>query len=187
MKISKVLSGQAIMLARGLKRGAKARKICAPAHGRRVWGEHGNMLVEIAISMPLLLLVCTGIFDFGIAYYNQLTLTQAVGSGAQNLARIRTSTTDPCADTLTAIESAAPTLAPGKIAIAITMNGTSEPSNGTPTTNLSCSGAQSNLVQGTQVAVTATYPCSLPIVFTRGATWISSCQLSVPALTEYEY
>ena len=53
--------------------------------------------------LPLLLLVFTGIFDFGIAYYNQLTLTQAVGAGAQYLQQIRTSTTDPCADTLTAI------------------------------------------------------------------------------------
>jgi Flp pilus assembly protein TadG len=187
MKILNVLGGQAIMLARGLKRGAKARKTCAPAHGRRVWGEHGNMLVEIAISMPLLLLVCTGIFDFGIAYYDQLTLIQAVGSGAQYLQEIRTTTTNPCSDTLAAIEKAAPTLAPGKIALAITMNGTSEPSTGTPTTNLSCSGAQSYLVQQAPVVVTATYPCSLPIVFTRGVTWISSCQLSVPPLTEYEY
>ena len=186
MKILNVLSGQAILLVRGLRRGAKARKTCAPAQGRRVWGEHGSMLVEIAISMPLLLLVFTGIFDFGIAYYQQLTLIQAVGSGAQYLQQLRTSTSNPCADTLTAIENAAPTLAPGKIALAITLNGTSEPSSGTPTTNLSCSGAQSYLVQQTPVVVTAKYPCSLPIVFTRGVTWISTCQLSA-SVTEYEY
>jgi Flp pilus assembly protein TadG len=186
MKILHVLTGQVILLAQSLKGGAKARKICAFARGRRVWDEHGNILVEIAVSMPLLLLVFTGIFDFGIAYYNQLTLAQAVGSGAEYLQQIRTSTSNPCADTLTAIENAAPTLAPGKIALAITMNGTSEPSTGTPTTNLSCSGAQSYLVQQTPVAVYATYPCSLPILFTRGVTWISTCQLSA-SVTEYEY
>jgi Flp pilus assembly protein TadG len=186
MKILNDLSGQLILLARSLKGGAKARKVCAPANGRRFWGEHGSMLVEIAIATPLLLLVFTGIFDFGIAYYNQLTLTQAVGSGAQYLQQLRTSSSNPCSDTLTAIENAAPTLAPGKISLAITMNGTSEPSSGTPTTNLSCSGAQSYLVQQTPVAVTATYPCSLPIVFTRGTTWVSTCQLSA-TVTEYEY
>jgi Flp pilus assembly protein TadG len=186
MKILNDLSGQAILLARSLKGGAKARKTCAPAHGGRVWDEHGSILVEIAISLPLLLLMFTGIFDFGIAYYNQLTLSQAVGSGAEYLQQIRTSTTNPCADTLTAIENAAPTLAPGKIALAITMNGTSEPSTGTPTTNLSCSGAQSYLTQQTPVSVTASYPCSLPIVFTSGGTWISTCQLSA-TVTEYEY
>ncbi len=187
MKILSVLTGQANLLARSLNRGAKARKICAPAHGRRMWGEHGSILVEIAIATPLLLLVFTGIFDFGITYYNALTLTQAVGTGAQALQQMRGSTSNPCADTLTAIENAAPTLAPGRIAIAITMNGTSEPSTGTPTTNLSCSGAQSNLVLQTPVVVKATYPCSLPIVFTRGATWISTCQLSVGPLTENEF
>ena len=187
MKILSVLQRQAILLAHHRKRGAKTRKICTPANGRRFWGEHGSMLVEVAIAMPLLLLVFTGIFDFGIAYYDQLTLTQAVGTGAQYLQEIRTSTSNPCADTLTAIQNAAPTLAPGKIAIAITMNGTSEPSSGTPTTNLSRSGAQSYLVQQTPVVVTATYPCSLPIVFTRGSTWISTCQLSTAPVTEYEY
>ena len=186
MKILNVLSGQVILLARRLKVGAKARKICAPARGRRLWNEHGSILVEIAVSLPLLLLMFTGIFDFGIAYNNQLTLIQAVGAGAQHLQQIRTTTTDPCTDTLTAIENAAPTLTPGNISLALNMNGTKVPSNGTPTTSLSCSGDQTDLVQQQPVTVTATYPCSLPILFTRGVTWISTCQLSA-TVTEYEY
>jgi len=186
MKILHFLNGQAVSLCRSLKGGAKARKTSAPSHGKRLWDEHGNMLVEIGLSLPLLLLMFTGIFDFGIAYNNQLTLTQAVGAGAQYLQTIRTSTTNPCADTLTAIENAAPMLVPGKISLALNMNGTLEPSSGTPTTSLSCSGAQSNLTAQTPVTVTATYPCSLPLVFTKGASWISSCSLSA-TVTEYEY
>ena len=186
MKILHFLTGQVILLGRSFKGGAKARKTRAPSHGRRVWDEHGSLLVEIAISMPLLLLMFTGIFDFGIAYNNQLTLTQAVGRAAEYLQQIRTSTTNPCADTLTAIENAAPTLTPGNISLALNLNGTNEPSSGTPATSLSCSGAQTNLAEQEPVTVTATYPCALPILFTRNVTWISTCQLSA-TVTEYEY
>jgi Flp pilus assembly protein TadG len=180
MKIVNDLSGQLILLARSLKRGAKARKICASARGRRLWDEHGNMLVEIAIAMPVLLLIFTGIFDFGIAYNNQLTLNQAVGAGAQYLQQIRTSTSDPCADTLTAIENAAPTLTASKISLTLNLNGTPE------TNKTTCSGAQQYLAEQEPVTVTATYPCSLPIVFTRGSTWVSTCSLTA-TVTEFEY
>lgn len=186
MRILNGLSGQAIQLVRSLKHGAKARKICAPPSGSRMKNEHGSILVEIGVSLPLLLLVFSGIFYFGIAYNNQLTLIQAVGAGATHLQQIRTTTTDPCADTLTAIEGAAPTLTPGNISLSINMNGTNVPSSGTPATGLSCSGDQSDLVAQTPITVTATYPCSLPILFTRGATWKSTCQLSA-TVSEYEY
>ena len=180
MKILNDLSGQLILLARSLKGGAIAGKICAPAHDRRAWDEHGSFLVEMAIAMPVLLLIFTGIFDFGIVYNNQIMLTQAVGSGAQYLQQIRTKTTDPCADTLTAIENAAPTLTASKISLTLVLNGTPE------TNKTSCSGAQEYLAQQEPVTVTATYPCSLPLVFTRGATWASSCTLTA-TVAEDEY
>jgi len=175
MKILNDLSGRLILLGRSLKRGALATKT-----DRRARDEHGSILVEIAISMPLLLLMFTGIFDFGIAYNNQLTLIQAVGSGAQYLQQIRTTTTNPCADTLTAIENAAPTLTPANISLSLVLNGTPE------TNKTTCSGAQQYLAQQEPVTVTATYPCSLPLVFTRGTTWASTCTLSA-TVTEDEY
>ena len=175
MKILNDLSGRLILLGRSLKRGALATKT-----DRRAWDEHGSILVEIAISMPLLLLMFTGIFDFGIAYNNQLTLIQAVGSGAQYLQQIRTTTTDPCADTLTAIENAAPTFISSKISLTLNLNGTTE------TNKTTCSGAQQYLAQQEPVTVTATYPCSLPLVFTRGTTWASACTLTA-TVAEDEY
>jgi Flp pilus assembly protein TadG len=63
-------------------------------------GEEGSALVEIALTMPMLLMVMTAICTFAIGFNNQLTLTSAVGSGAQYLQLIRTTTTDPCQDTL---------------------------------------------------------------------------------------
>ena len=141
-------------------------------------GEQGQALVEIALVMPAILALLTGILTFAVGFNNQLTLTNATGAGAQYLALIRTSTTDPCADTLTAMQQSAPSLTASSIHISVTMDGV------TPTqTGNSCSGAQSDLVAGQPVTVTATYPCALLIY---GPPFLSTCTLHAKA-TEYEY
>jgi len=135
-----------------------------------------SALIEMALALPILLALATGICAFGVAFNNQLTLTRAVGAGAQYLQQIRTTTSDPCADTLSAIVSAAPGLSSSKISVSLNLNGTA--ASGT-----SCAGDQSDLVQGSPVTVTATYPCTLLIYGTVLAT---PCQLSAKT-TEYEY
>jgi Flp pilus assembly protein TadG len=136
----------------------------------------GNAIIEIALALPMLLALLTGICAFGMAFGNELTLTSAVGAGGQYLQLIRSSTTDPCQDTLTAIENAAPALTQGNIQLSFSFNGTSVTGN-------SCSGDQKYLAQGEPVTVTATYPCALPIYGTR---FSAGCQLSAK-VTEYEY
>jgi Flp pilus assembly protein TadG len=136
----------------------------------------GQSMVEFALVLPIVLALLTGICAFGVAFNNQLTLNRAVGIGAQNLQLIRTSSTNPCQDTFTAIENAAPNLTPGSITLTLTASGSSVTSN-------SCAGDQSYLVQGQPVTVTATYPCAL---FVYGSKALSSCQLSAK-VTEYEY
>lgn len=139
--------------------------------------EEGNALVEIALVLPVFLAFVTGIGSFAIALGNQITLIQATGSGGQYLQQLRNSTTDPCKDTITAIENAAPNLAPGSIGLTLTMNGN------TPVTGSSCSGKQTQLVQGASVTVATTYPCTLSVY---GVKFANSCQLSAQ-VTEYEY
>lgn len=139
-------------------------------------GEEGGALVEVALTVPVLLAVMTGIITFGIAYSHQLTLTQAVGSAGQYLAQIRTSTTDPCADTFSALKNAAPGLNASNISMTLTMNGTTK-------TGTSCSGSQSSLVQGSPASVYATYPCSLAVY---GIKFTGSCSLAAK-VTEYVY
>jgi Flp pilus assembly protein TadG len=137
----------------------------------------GDALLEFAFVLPLMLMTLTGIFAFAMAYNNDIMLTQAVGSGGQYLQLIRTSTTDPCNDTMTALKNAAPNLSASNISLTVTINGT------TPTqTGNSCSGSQSLLSAGVPVTVKATYPCKLP---TYGITF-PSCNLSAQ-VTEYEY
>ena len=139
-------------------------------------GEDGSALVEIALVMPILLMVMTAICTFAIGFNNQLTLTSAVGSGGQYLQMIRTTTSDPCHDTLSAITGSAPSLTASSISLTFNLNGTT-------VTGSSCPGDQSYLAQGQPVTVTARYPCTLAIYATRFA---SGCQLSA-SVTEYEY
>jgi Flp pilus assembly protein TadG len=176
------LHKQARMFSRGLSRLLDVREDVAarPMGGRAraalARGDEGGALVEIALIVPALLGVMTGIITFGIAFSNQLTLTQAVGSAGQYLAQIRTSSTNPCADVFTALKNAAPGLTSANITLTTTLNG--NVNNGT-----TCSGKQTQLVQGSPVSVYATYPCSLSIY---GITFAGSCQLTAK-VTEYEY
>ena len=140
-------------------------------------GEEGQGLVEIRLVLPLLLILLTGIFTFGIAYINQMTLTNAVGVGAQTLQVIRSTTTDPCKDVYNAITKAAPNFNASNITMTITMNGN------TPITANSCSSDVSELSAGTTNTVKATYPCNLAIY---GRTFAPGCTLSATVAT-YEY
>ena len=165
---------QAMALMRGLISAASRRAIV-----RFRSGEEGAALVEFAVVVPLMLTMITGIFAVGIAFNNQLTLTQAVGAGAQHLQVIRTTTSNPCSDTFHTITAAAPNLKSANIILTITIN------NGTPLVGNSCASATSTLqgAQGEPVTVAATYPCNLQI---SGVKIASGCQLAA-TVTEYEY
>jgi Flp pilus assembly protein TadG len=155
---------------------SKLRSICLRVRALLQNNQEGSALVEIALTMPALLAVITAIFTFGIAFNNQLTLVSATGAGAQYLQLIRTSTTDPCKDTLTALENSAQSLNAASIKLTFNFNGTSVPSN-------TCPGYQVYLTQGQPVTVSATYPCALIIYGTK---FTNACQLSAK-VSEYEY
>jgi Flp pilus assembly protein TadG len=185
MRISGGLRNQARMFTSGLRHLVSARREPEKPKGvggriRALFshGDEGGALIEIALTVPVLLGLVTGICTFGIAFSNQLSLTQAVGVAGQYLSQIRSTSTNPCADAFTALKNAAPNLTSSSISMTVIMNGT------TPTqTGNSCSGAQTNLVQGSSVSVQATYPCTLAIY---GLRFASGCQLSAK-VTEYEY
>jgi Flp pilus assembly protein TadG len=142
--------------------------------------EEGSAIVELALALPILLAILTAICTFAIGFNNQMTLTSAVGAGAQYLQVIRTTTSDPCADTLKAISAAAPNLNSANISLSFNLNGTTVTGN-------SCAGYQSYMTQGQSVTVSATYPCTLSIMpMNYGPSFGSSCQLSAQ-VTEYEY
>ena len=65
-----------------------------------IYGDQGSSAVEFALVLPLLLLLVSGIIDFGRAYNEKLTLTHAAREGVRawalggTLADATTRTTD---------------------------------------------------------------------------------------------
>jgi Flp pilus assembly protein TadG len=144
--------------------------------------EDGNALVEFALTLPILMAVLVAIFEFGMAFNNQLQLTNAVGAGAQYLQELGTSSTDPCNDVYTTIKNSAPSLAPASISLTLNLGGTKVTGN-------TCSGDQSDIVPGGSFTVSATYPCNIALFgISLGGiyTWNFSCNLSAQS-TEFVY
>lgn len=142
--------------------------------------EDGQAAVEMALVIPAFMFVLVGMLVFGIYFNNYLSLTNAVGIGAARLQQIRTTTTDPCADTYNAITGAAPSLVPGNIGLTLNLNGGSNVNGNT------CAGQAAVLanMQGDPVKVTATYPCTLVVVGVNFGSTI--CPMSA-SLTVFEY
>ncbi|QNI33454.1 pilus assembly protein [Alloacidobacterium dinghuense] len=146
--------------------------------------DEGQSLLEFALSLPVLLLIVTGMAIFGIAISNYLTMTSAVSTGAQYLGIDRNNTTDPCKDAAGAFANAAPNLNSASLKFSFVLNGTSYPSSGSYSglSAASCSssstttGAAGNLVAGQPAQMTVTYPCSLQVY---GHNYWSGCNLGV--------
>jgi Flp pilus assembly protein TadG len=119
---------------------------------RRSRRTEGGALVEMAVTLPLLLIIMTGIFSVSVAMYQKLLLTEAVSTGGRYLAADRGIDVNPCTATSTAIQNAAPTLAAGSFSITYTLNGVASGST--------CNGT-SNLVAGKSAQINVTYPCTL--------------------------
>lgn len=116
----------------------------------------GQALAEMALMAPIAVLLLAAIWQFGSALQNQSTLVQAVASGAQTLQMISSTTTDPCADTFSAITGAAPALNSSQITLKLTINGSVY-------TGTSCPSATSQLAHGVSATVNATYPYAIGI------------------------
>jgi Flp pilus assembly protein TadG len=125
-------------------------------------GEAGQSLIEFALCLPPLFLLMTGIFAFGIAIGNYVTLTNGTSEAAMQLGISRGQTLDPCAIVSAAVYAAAPSLKQSSLTFAYVLNGT--PYSGTTCSSVSTTtGAAGNLVQGKTAQVTVTYPCTLKL------------------------
>jgi Flp pilus assembly protein TadG len=117
--------------------------------------------LEFALTLPVLLLVVTGILVFGIAFNNYIILTEATAVGARQLTVSRGQTLDPCATFSAAVYGAAPLLKQANLTFTISLNGNTY--SGTTCSGSSTSGAPSNMILGTNTVVTVTYPLSLNV------------------------
>jgi Flp pilus assembly protein TadG len=116
----------------------------------------------MALVLPLMLLVLTGIASFSMALYQKLLLTEAVSSAGRVLAAEQ-GQTDPCSDTWTALTRSAPGLTTSKLTMTITW--TAEPSGTTKSyPNNTCTPMGTGLKSGDYGQVSASYPCVLQVV-----------------------
>jgi len=124
-------------------------------------GEQGSALVELALALPVLMLMLTGIFSFSVALYQKLQLAEALSSGGRVLAASR-GEVDPCSTATAAIHAAAPSLDPNSMTLSYTIGGVSY-SAGTTSCPGPSGAANPNMTAGGSAQVVATYPCSLNV------------------------
>jgi Flp pilus assembly protein TadG len=103
--------------------------------------ERGQTLVEFALVLPILSLLLLGVIQFGIAFNNYITLTDAVRAGARKGA-VGRHLANPQADTVTAVRNAATDLKASDLQITV----------------------NSTWTQGSDVTVTATYPYDIKLL-----------------------
>jgi Flp pilus assembly protein TadG len=122
----------------------------------------GSSLVEMALTLPVVLIIMTGIFALSIGLNQRLQLTEAINAGGRTLALDR-GDPDPCTTTSNVIYAAAPGLAKANLTISYNLNGVKSPGTQGTTTACDASGtaANPNLVLGKNAAITVTYPCTL--------------------------
>jgi Flp pilus assembly protein TadG len=131
----------------------------ATQHLRRLLRDDaGSPAVEFALIAPLLLLMLFGIIQVGIAFNNDVELTDSVRTGGRNLAISRaTASATPYSTTVSAISAGAPNLTATSITTTMSVNGVACASDSACATALSTAA-------GETAAVTATYPCNLTIM-----------------------
>jgi Flp pilus assembly protein TadG len=103
--------------------------------------ERGQTLTEFALVLPILALLLFGVIQFGIAFNNYITLTDAVRAGARKGA-VGRHLQNPQASVVQSVRTAATDLKSSDLQIAVS----------------------SSWTQGSDVTVTATYPYSINLL-----------------------
>jgi Flp pilus assembly protein TadG len=102
-----------------------------PRLGRSVdlESEEGTSLVELAISLPIMLMLLTGAASFSLAFYFLQQLGNATTSGVQLVAADQGLVTDPCETAAGAVEGALPNWTTTKLTFTMTWTDSSNGSH----------------------------------------------------------
>jgi Flp pilus assembly protein TadG len=76
-----------------------------PTHQTKLAEERGQSMVEFALVMPFLVFLLLGICQFGLAFHNYLSITDAARVGAREAAVSRTAAGGPCQAARDAIQA----------------------------------------------------------------------------------
>src|SRR3569833_668773 len=112
--------------------------------------DHGNSMVEFALVAPMVMVLITGMFCFGIGINNYMMLTNAVGAGARALALTRNQTSPALAasDPYANADQITNQSAVGLNTSAITYSVTWIPTTETPTTKTTANSTNATNDQG---------------------------------------
>jgi Flp pilus assembly protein TadG len=134
---------------------------------RRARREDGQALVELALAMPLLLLLLMGIIQFGIMISDYSTLVDAARAGAQELA-VGRGLSDPCDLAVSqAMTNTAGAMSLPSSDITPSFHSTADycgTSSGCAFKYQSSCNANGNLVQGDEATMTISYPYTLSVI-----------------------
>ncbi len=125
----------------------------------------GGALVEMAVTLPLMMFLITGLCFMGIAVDNYIILAHANDVGARYLALHRGQLSDPCASTVTTIQNAAPGLNTANLSYTFTIGGSGSLGS-------SCSSAATDMVASATATVTVNYKYPL-IIYGWGPTTLT--------------
>jgi Flp pilus assembly protein TadG len=116
---------------------------------RHLKRQDGQAVVEFAVILPVLLLVLMAIYQFGQVFVNYMDVTGAGREGARKAAVSRT------AGTCTAVDS---------LAVAAAKGAASDLNQSTLNVTVTRTCTNNAYAQGSDVAVTASYPYSISIL-----------------------
>src|ERR1035438_988137 len=107
MGVKRAMNCSAASAEVSVETGCRGERDGSRLRGRR---ERGSSLIEFAVVMPMLMLLVTGIYTFGIFLNNDISLTDAVNTAARQAAISRNLNPAPdlCAQFYTTINNAAP-------------------------------------------------------------------------------
>ncbi len=88
-------------------------------------GERGSSIVELALVMPIFLIMVMGLYSYGLLFTEYISLTEAVNVGGQQFALQRNQGGDPCATIAANVVAASPFLKASKMAYTFSVNGVS--------------------------------------------------------------
>ncbi|MFL5918950.1 MAG: TadE/TadG family type IV pilus assembly protein [Gaiellaceae bacterium] len=112
-----------------------------PRTTNKLKNERGQTMTELALVLPILVVLVLAIAQFGVAFNNYVTLTDAARAGARKAAVSRNAS-DPASDCVNAVRNAAGDLNLSNLTV-------------------SCS---SSWGIGSDVTVTATYPYEISLL-----------------------
>ncbi len=136
--------------------------LSARVRSRFVSDSEGGAIVEIAVTLPLVMRIMTGIFSFSMALYQKVLLAEAISNAGHYLATAR-GAYDPCASAVAAVENGAPGLTASKLTIKMSLAGVALPAScpgaaaGDPSATFGTSS------QGETVTIGASYPMVLGV------------------------